>query len=66
MSMAQKIRTKPDRIEDKVEIGGWLDWDGGRSTYLWLGLDGRCIGTLSGAKLYRLSKAICKRFEEKS
>jgi hypothetical protein len=55
-----RIRTKPDRKDDKIEIGGWLD---GKGTYLWLGKDGKCIGTISDKKLYRLAKAIVKQFE---
>ena len=58
--MTQKIRTTPDRPQDTVEIGGWLS---GRLTYLWLGKDGRCIGTISNQKLYRLAKAIVRQFE---
>lgn len=61
--MGQKIRTKPDRAlfsRHPVEIGGWFD---GNRSYLWLGLNGRCIGTISNQKLYRLAKAIVKQFE---
>lgn len=54
----QKIRTKAD--SGGVEIGGWL---AGRHTYLWLGLDGRHIGTVGGQKLYRLAKAIIRHYE---
>lgn len=57
-----RIRTKPDRgTSGKIELGGFL---AGRQTYLWFGLNGRCIGTLSDQKLYRLAKAIIRQFEE--
>ena len=59
----RRIRTKPDRPEDTVEISGWL-CDAER-TYLWFGYQGRCIGILSGEKLYRLAKAITRRWEAK-
>lgn len=58
---AIRIRTKPDRTGDKIEFGGFLD---GKQTYLWFGLQGECIGTLSDQKLYRLAKAIVRHVEE--
>ncbi|MCR4300750.1 MAG: hypothetical protein NUV51_03995 [Sulfuricaulis sp.] len=64
---AQTIRTKSDRsclLSNRLEISGWLS--SRRGTYLWFGLDGKCIGTLSGARLYRLAKAIVRRFEERT
>ena len=63
--MSQKIRTRPDRnrlAPPSLEIAGWLS---GAGSYLWFGdADGRCVGTLSGQKLYRLAKAIVRQFEE--
>ena len=59
----QYVRTTPDGHNYKMSIGGWLD---GRNTYLWFGdIEGKmCYGTLSEQKLYRLAKAIVRRFEE--
>lgn len=51
------IALRPDSI---VRVGGWLQ---GEQTYLWLGIDGRCYGTVTGHKLYRLAKAITRQFE---
>ena len=57
----KRIRTKSDRPNDKIIIGGWFS---GEHTYLWFGdLEDRCIGTISGNKLYRLAKAIVRQFE---
>ena len=60
----QQIRVKPDDSRNmprpKIEIGGWLH---GTGTYLWLGVDGSCVGTLSGYRLYRLAKAIVRHYE---
>lgn len=58
---SQRIRTKPDRnMSSAFQIGGWLH---GRHTYLWFGMDGKCIGTIYGQHLYRLAKAIVKHVE---
>ena len=43
-----------------VEISGWLD--GPSNTYLWFGLNGRCIGTLEGASLKRLVRNLMKEY----
>ncbi len=56
----QEVRTISDEITDPLVIGGWLD---GKNTFLWFGIYGQCIGTLSGQKLHRLAKAIVRRFE---
>jgi len=56
----QRVRTKQDNKIDTLVIEGWLD---GRNTYLWFG-NPNYIGCLSDRKLYRLAKAIVKRFEE--
>jgi hypothetical protein len=59
--MSQKIRTKSDFPDkDTVEIGGWFN---GKNTYLWIGKDKVCIGTISGQKLYRLAAAIVDQFD---
>jgi len=66
--MSKKIKTtidqhKNEHFPEKAIIGGWLD--GKEGTYLWLGdSDNKCIGTLSGNRLYRLAKAIVKQFED--
>ena len=57
----RKIKTNPDGRNSELEIHGWFN---GTQTYLWLGKDGICIGTIGGQKLYRLAKAIVKQFEE--
>lgn len=41
-----------------LEIGGWLD--GSKGTYIRFGLNGPCVGTLSGAQLRRLCENILK------
>lgn len=46
--------------EPTFELAGWFQ---GKDTYLWFGLNQICLGTLSGAKLYRLAKAIVKHYE---
>lgn len=56
----QAIRVKSDRPHEPIEIRGWLGAHD-HTTYLWFGIDNRMIGTLSGAKLYRLCAAILKR-----
>lgn len=56
----QKIKTRP--TIGQVEIGGWLS--DRRRTYLWFGFKGECIGIIDGQPLYRLAKAIVRRFEE--
>jgi hypothetical protein len=64
---ARKIKTKPDpntlsNPELQMIMGGWYD---GRWSYLWFGdHTDRCIGTLSGQRLYRLAKTIVKEFEK--
>jgi hypothetical protein len=63
---ARKIKTNPDvkangKPEDKMKLEGWYD---GRWSYVWFGdHTDRCIGTLSGQRLYRLAKTIVKEFE---
>lgn len=53
------IRTKP--AEGPIKIGGWLS---GERTYLRIAdKDDRFLGSVSGQKLYRLAKAIVRRFE---
>jgi hypothetical protein len=56
----RKIKMRVDSGEsgERAEIGGWYG-DRGR-TYLWLGLNGRCIGTISNSKLLRFAKTILK------
>lgn len=63
MGRPSKIKTTatPGSESETVEVGGWLQ---GRNTYLWLGLQDRCIGTIGGQKLYRLAKAIVRQWEE--
>ena len=65
---ARRIRTKPDKSVldySGFSIAGWLNnADSGKCTYLWFGVNDRCVGTLSGRKLYRLCKAVVRRFEE--
>ena len=56
----QKIRTQLDKdASHHGELGGWLG-DDTYETYLWFKVDGRFEGTLAGAKLYRLAKAIVR------
>jgi hypothetical protein len=59
---SQKIRTRPENTSHKFELSGWLS---GRQSCLWFGIDGGCVGTLAGQKLYRLAKAIVKHYEGK-
>jgi len=55
--MARRIKiTAPQPLE----VSGWLD---GKQSYLWFGVDGKYIGTLTGYRLYRLAKAIVKQWE---
>lgn len=58
----RKIRTTPDKgMVRRITLGGWLS---GRRTYLWIGdVNGNCLNTISGQKLYRLAKAIVAQFE---
>lgn len=60
---AREIKVKfTDEINhDNFEISGWLS---GETTYLWFGIDGKCVGTFSGKKLHRLAKRIVKEFEK--
>lgn len=67
---AQRVRVQPRGATlagRTAVVSGWLGQDG-PGTYLWLGYrdaDGRevCTGILDGAQLYRLAKAVVKRFE---
>lgn len=62
-SQPRRIKTHTDSdMPKKISIDGWL---AGRQTYLWIGsLDGeKCLGCISGHKLYRLAKAIVKQYE---
>lgn len=61
--MARRIKTKPDKNSGPIEISGWIG-DKDTKSYLWFGLGGKCIGTLSDQKLYRLAKAIVRQFEQ--
>jgi len=56
------IKTKPDKQPGHPGfiLGGWLS---GKTSYLWMGVDNMCLGTLSGRRLYQLAKAIVKQFE---
>lgn len=59
----QRIRTRARKAygETEVLIGGWLS---GKDSYLWLGKpSGGCLGFIGGQPLYRLAKAIVKRYE---
>jgi hypothetical protein len=58
----QKVRTKAQniRLESGFEIGGLL----GNRPYLLFENKNGYLGILSGAPLYRLAKAIVRRFEE--
>jgi len=59
---AKAIKTQPNRVGDSgLELGGWLD---GRETYLWIGVNGICLGTLEGHKLARLAKAIVRELSQ--
>ena len=59
---SQKIRIKG--VTGKMEFGGWLS---GRSTYLRVQKAGDTeCDYLDGVKLYRLAKAIVRRFEGQS
>lgn len=57
-----KIRTTLEAGEhgENLKLGGWLD---GSRSYLWVGTEKRCMGILSGYKLYRLAQAIVKHWE---
>lgn len=58
---SQKIRIKG--VTGKYEFGGWL---AGRSTYLRVQKAGaNDCDYLDGVRLYRLAKAIVRRFEAK-
>ena len=62
---ARKIRTSLDEsaLVAPAKLGGWLQ---GKQTYLWIGDNaGRCIGLVSGYRLYRLAKAIVAQWEAK-
>ena len=59
---ARKIKTKLDLGDHTTEFSRWYD---GKGTYLWIGSNNKCIGTLSGHKLYRLAKTIVNEFENK-
>lgn len=65
--MSKKMRTQPIRAKvamqrDGFELRGWLG--PGKNSYLWFSVNGHCVGSLEGQPLYRLAKAIVKRFEE--
>jgi hypothetical protein len=57
---SQRIRLKS--VKGNVEVGGWLS---GKDTYIWL----RGVNTepdyIEGYLLYRLAKAIVRRWEAK-
>ena len=62
-----QIRPHTSNTELKSVIEGWLGKNGAE-TYLWLGVElpngeSVCTGILDGARLYRLAKAIVRRFE---
>jgi hypothetical protein len=67
---AQRIRVQPRGSTESGRtaiVSGWLGTNG-PSTYLWLGYkdsSGRemLTGILDGPQLYRLAKAIVRRFE---
>lgn len=59
----QRIRAKVEQARDGFELRGWLG--PGKNSYLWFGINGNCVGTLDGRALYRLAKAIVKRYEER-
>ena len=60
----QKIRVHfgyvPENLRN-LEISGWLS---GKGTYLWVGYGEDWGAVLDGQSLYRLAKAIVRRFEE--
>ena len=62
--MKRRIRTQPIRIKGstgKYEFGGWLS---GRHTYLRVQKPGASdCDYIDGIKLYRLAKAIVRRFD---
>jgi len=66
--MNRKITTKPDGdTYEGLIISGYFS---GKRTYLWFGekvgiYKEKCLGTLSGQRLYRLAKAIVRQFEDK-
>jgi hypothetical protein len=57
------IYTKPDLNADLIRFGGYLDKN---KTYISFWKNGDYLGSLSGQKLYRLSKAIVRQFEKES
>ena len=60
----QKIRVHFGYVPEKLrnlEISGWLS---GKGTYLWVGYGEDWGAVLDGQSLYRLAKAIVRRFEE--
>lgn len=61
---ARRIKTTPS-YSSNLSLGGWYD---GKKTYLWLGTADKqySYGYISGSKLYRLAKFICKEFERDS
>lgn len=64
----QKIRTKLVGLsqfgkDHHFELSGWLG-NVHYDTYLRFSIDGHFVGTLEGQSLYRLAKAIVRRFEE--
>lgn len=59
----QPIRAKPRLRDPRFTLGGWLGSQPSQ-TYLWFGYDDKCVGILSDKALYRLAKAIVKRFEQ--
>lgn len=59
----QPIRTKLDyQSNSNLHIGGWL---AGRNTYLRFAVGDTFMGTIGEYKLYRLAKAIVRRYEAK-
>jgi hypothetical protein len=67
----QPIRTRVDKnilrtvpVQCPIKVGGWLS---GRGTYLRIAdAEDKYLGAISGQKLYRLAKAIVRRFEATS
>ncbi len=57
----QKIRTRISFPKDHIDLEGWFS---GKHTYLWFGKNNHCMGIIHKRKLYRLAKAIVRRFEE--
>jgi hypothetical protein len=56
------IRTFAGTLADAVDISGWFQ---DKETYLWFGLNGKCVGTLAGKELYKLARLIVREFERK-